>query len=188
MFARGHSQRRIDSLKIQAALKTTNPESRATRPLKNRGVGEVSEAQDLPANRADDKVRTAHLMPRNRSDRMSGRFKPQSRRRLPSPTPASPQPTASRSRAWQSCWRCRRSNRCVADWLGADRPDAYLLLLLRYLALCRSFLLRGGLRLCLLHHAALLAKSLGGCRISTYANRKRCTSITTAQQKKQLPH
>src|ERR1700693_1095195 len=38
-----------------------------------------------------------------------------------------------------------------------------LLLLLRgYLALRRSLLLRGGLRLCLLHHAALLAKSSGG--------------------------
>src|ERR1700736_4114737 len=38
-----------------------------------------------------------------------------------------------------------------------------LLLLLRgYLALRRSLLLRGGLRLCFLHHAALLAKSSGG--------------------------
>jgi len=38
-----------------------------------------------------------------------------------------------------------------------------LLLFLRgYLALHRSLLLRGGLRLCLLHHAALLAKSSGG--------------------------
>jgi hypothetical protein len=48
---------------------------------------------------------------------------------------------------------------------GSERtaPRRRLLLLLRgYLALRRSLFLRGGLRLCLLHHTALLAKSSGG--------------------------
>jgi hypothetical protein len=46
---------------------------------------------------------------------------------------------------------------------GELRSSVRLLLLLRgCLALRRSLLLRGGLRLCLLHHAALLAKSSGG--------------------------
>src|SRR6516164_7925791 len=46
---------------------------------------------------------------------------------------------------------------------GELRSGVRLLLLLRCgLALRRSLLLRGGLRLCLLHHAALLAKSSGG--------------------------
>ena len=33
-----------------------------------------------------------------------------------------------------------------------------------------------------------VAKSHWPCRISTHANRGYCTSITTAQEKKQLPH
>jgi hypothetical protein len=48
---------------------------------------------------------------------------------------------------------------------GSERtaPRRRLLLLLRgYLALRGSLFLRGGLRLCLLHHTALLAKSSGG--------------------------
>ena len=92
----------------------------------------------------------------------SGRFKPQSRRRPPSSTPLPSPPTASQSCTLQSC-ACRRADREVADWLGANRSETMLLLLLRgYLALRRSLLLRGGLRLCFLHHAALLAKSSGG--------------------------
>ena len=117
-----------------------------------------------------------------------GRFEPKSRRRPPSPTPPPSPSTAPQSCDLQSC-ACRRADREVADWLGASRSESMLLLLLRgYLALRRSLLLRGGLRLCLLHHAALLAKSRWRCRISTRGNRRRCNSITTARRKKQLPH
>ena len=66
------------------------------------------------------------------------------------------------------------------------------LLLLYGFPLRRSLLLRSGFRLrfslrCFLRHTALLAKLSWRCRISAYANRGHCISITTARRKKQLP-
>jgi hypothetical protein len=87
-------------------------------------------------------------------------FKPQFRRRPPSPTPTSPPRTCLPHRGAQSWTLMSRGLMMVADRLG--KFPRLLLLLRGDLALRRSLLLRGGLRLCLLHHAALLAKSSGG--------------------------
>jgi hypothetical protein len=87
-------------------------------------------------------------------------FKPQFRRRPPSPTPTSPPRTCLPHRGTQSWTLMSRGLMMVADRLG--KFPRLLLLLRGDLALRRSLLLRGGLCLCLLHHAALLAKSSGG--------------------------
>src|ERR1700722_3889278 len=111
----------------------------------------------------------------------SGIFDPQSRRRPPSPTPAS-SPTAS------------PHLRDVAGLtIGSSKvwsvsAPRYLLLLLYGLPLRGSLLLRTCLRLrCFLRHGALLVQLSWRCRISTHANRRHCISITTAKRKKQLP-
>jgi len=75
--------------------------------------------------------------------------------------------------------------------IGSERtaPRRRLLLLLRgYLALRRSLFLRGSLRLCLLHHTALLAKSSGG--VASAPTRIVGTASRLLQQKKKehLPH
>src|SRR5205814_9312850 len=73
------------------------------------GVGEHSEGRNSISGSADDKVRVPHPVPESTEFRPVqsalapiciglGRIKPQSRRRPPSPTPASP-PTASLYRA-----------------------------------------------------------------------------------------
>ena len=119
-------------------------------------------AQILQRLPADDKLRKPHPVPRSTQLSLVVRELQAS----VSPTPFVADPGAASATASQSCalqiW-IRHHRVDVQSSTGPERTAPRLLLLLRGdLALGRRLLLRGGLRLCLLHHTALLAKSRGG--------------------------
>jgi hypothetical protein len=152
-----------------------------------RGVGEHSEGKNSISGFADDKVRVPHPVPESTEFRSVqsalapiciglGRIKlslADALRRRPR--------------------RHHRPHRSIArDVAGLTKRSSMArsvgsaLLLLYGLPLRRSLLLRSGFRLrlslrCFLRHTALLAKLSWRCRISAYANRGHCISITTAR-------
>jgi hypothetical protein len=106
-----------------------------------------------------------------------------------SPTPSVADPGASPPTALQRWTRCRRIEREVAERPGAIRSEIYFFFV-AFAATLRftgAFFFAAGFAF-VAFFTMLPSKSRWRCRISVRGNRAHCNSITTARQKKQLPH